>query len=193
LSERTPAGLVGLRPLRMRDAAAWSEVRVRNEAWLAPWEPTSRLPWRERNSVAVYGPMVRALRKQARAGLTLPFAVTLDDVLVGQLTLGNIVRGSFQSAYAGYWVDGRVAGRGVMTWALAMAVDHAFGDVRLHRVEVNIRPENEASRRVVAKLGFREEGYHPRYLDIGGGWRDHVGYALTVEDVPEGLRRRLRR
>jgi ribosomal-protein-alanine N-acetyltransferase len=74
-----------------------------------------------------------------------------------------------------------------------MAVDHAFRFVGLHRVEVNIRPENLASRRVVEKLGLREEGYHPRYLHIGGAWRDHVGYAVTVEDVaPHGLLSRWR-
>jgi ribosomal-protein-alanine N-acetyltransferase len=65
---------------------------------------------------------------------------------------------------------------------MALAVDHAFAS-GLHRIEVNIRPENKASRRVVEKLGFREEAYHPRYLHIDGAWRDHVGYALTTEDV----------
>ena len=66
-----------------------------------------------------------------------------------------------------------------------MATDHCFGPVGLHRVEVDIRPENVRSRRVAEKLGFREEGLYVRYLDIDGGWRDHVSYALTVEDVPE--------
>ena len=117
----------------------------------------------------------------------MPFAVVLDvegrQRLVGQLTLGNIVRRAFCSAYAGYWVDSAVAGRGVIPTALALAVDHAFGRGGLHRIEVNIRPENVASRRVVEKLGFREEAYHPRYLHIDGAWRDHIGYALTTEDV----------
>ena len=93
------------------------------------------------------------------------------------------MRRAFCSAYAGYWVDARVAGRGVMPTALALAVDHAFARGQLHRVEVNIRPENTASRRVVEKLGFREEAYHPRYLHIDGAWRDHVGYAITAEEV----------
>ena len=80
----------------------------------------------------------------------------------GSGDLGNIVRRAFCSAYAGYWVDARVAGRGVIPTALALAVDHAFQAGGLHRIEVNIRPENNASRRVVEKLGFREEAYHPR-------------------------------
>jgi ribosomal-protein-alanine N-acetyltransferase len=118
----------------------------------------------------------------------LPWVITYNGRFAGQLTLGNIVRGASCSAYAGYWVDGRLAGRGIMPTALAMAVDHGFRFAALHRIEVNIRPENVASRRVVEKLGFREEGYHPWYLHIDGAWRDHVGYALTVEDVlPRGL------
>jgi ribosomal-protein-alanine N-acetyltransferase len=71
-----------------------------------------------------------------------------------------------------------------------MVVDHCFGAVGLHRVEANVRPENAASRRVVEKLGFREEGLHQRYLYIDGGWRDHISYAVTREDVPDGMLRR---
>jgi ribosomal-protein-alanine N-acetyltransferase len=77
-----------------------------------------------------------------------------------------------------------------MPTALAMVVDHCFGAAGLHRVEANIRPENMASRRVVDKLGFRLEGTRLRYIHIAGAWRDHLSYALTVEDAPEGLLRR---
>jgi ribosomal-protein-alanine N-acetyltransferase len=79
-----------------------------------------------------------------------------------------------------------------MPTALSLAVDHCFGPVGLHRVEANIRPENAASRRVVEKLGFRQEGLHERYLAIDGAYRDHIGYAVTVEDVPEGMVNRWR-
>ena len=100
--------------------------------------------------------------------------------LVGQLNLGNIVRRAFCSAYAGYWVDSRVAGRGIIPTALALAVDHAFGAGGLHRIEVNIRPENRPSAGGWWRSsGFREEAYHPRYLHIDGAWRDHLGYAMT--------------
>ncbi|MDX6495318.1 MAG: [ribosomal protein S5]-alanine N-acetyltransferase, partial [Gaiellales bacterium] len=122
----------------------------------------------------------------------LPFAVTLNGRLAGQLTVGNVVRGAFNNAYVGYWVDSVVAGQGVMPAALALAVDHCFGVVGLHRVEANVRPENAASRRVVEKLGFRQEGLHPRYLAIDGAYRDHIGYAVTREDVPEGMVQRWR-
>jgi ribosomal-protein-alanine N-acetyltransferase len=175
-----------LRPYRRSDANAWSRARTENEEWLARWEPTPpRGRWADLNSPASFRLVLRELRRSARAGAAMPFAVCLGspNKLVGQVTLGNIVRRAFCSAYAGYWVDARVAGRGVIPTALALAVDHAFTAGGLHRIEVNIRPENVASRRVVEKLGFREEAYHARYLHIDGGWRDHIGYALTTEDI----------
>jgi [ribosomal protein S5]-alanine N-acetyltransferase len=189
---RLQDGRVGLRPPRLRDATTWSSLRLRNEAWLSPWEPTSSEPWGVRHSVASWPSALGSLRRLARAGVLLPFMITWDDQLVGQLTVNNVVRGALRSAQIGYWVDEGHANRGITTTAVALATDHCFGPVGLHRVEVDIRPENGRSRRVAEKLGFREEGLYVRYLDIDGGWRDHVTYALTVEDVPEGLLRRLR-
>jgi ribosomal-protein-alanine N-acetyltransferase len=184
-------GRVGLRPLRIRDATTWSEVRIRNEAWLSPWEgrPESQpaAAWADRHSPVVFAAMLRNVRREARAGRTLPFAVTYDGRLAGQITASNVVRGAFDSTAVGYWVDSAVAGRGVLPTALAMLVDHCLGPVGLHRVEANIRPENTASRRVVEKLGFHEEGLHLRYLFIDGAWRDHVSFAVTREDVPGGM------
>jgi ribosomal-protein-alanine N-acetyltransferase len=177
-----------LRPYRRSDARAWAEVRGSNEQWLSRWEPTPPGRWDDMNSVASFRYVARELRRTAREGSAMPFAIFLrtgrgEERFVGQLSLGNVVRRAFCSGYAGYWVDSRVAGQGITPTALALVVDHAFGPGGLHRVEVNIRPENAASRRVVEKLGFREEAYHPRYLHIDGGWRDHIGYALTTEDV----------
>jgi ribosomal-protein-alanine N-acetyltransferase len=185
-------GDVELRPFRMRDAAAWSEVRLANEAWLTPWEPPGAGTWADRHGVASFPPMLRALRRHAREGTTLPFAVTYQGRFVGQATAGNIWRGSLNSCFLGYWVDGRYAGRGIMPTAVGLLADHCFGAVRLHRVEANIRPENTASRRVVEKLGFRDEGVRERYLLIDGAYRDHVCYALTAEEVPAGVLRRYR-
>ena len=180
-------GPVVLRPYRRSDAQPWADVRRRNEKWLAQWEPTPYGSWHDLNSPASFRAVYADLRRSARQGAAMPFAVCFvengEERLVGQLTLGNIVRRAFCSAYAGYWVDAAVAGRGVIPTALALSVDHAFRAGGLHRIEVNIRPENKASRRVVEKLGFREEAYHPRYLHIDGGWRDHIGYAMTIEDV----------
>ena len=182
---RLREGRIELRPLRLRDATAWREVRTRNARWLRPWEAT--LPLAEHDAPTTYGAMVRRLRAEAREGRSLPFALTVDGAFAGQVTVGGIARGSLLSAYIGYWIDQRVAGRGIMPTAVAMATDHCFREVGLHRVEINIRPENTASLRVVEKLGFRAEGLRERYLHIDGDWRDHLTFALCAEDVPDGL------
>ncbi|MGY0234652.1 GNAT family N-acetyltransferase [Longispora urticae] len=188
-------GDVTMRPYKRGDAKAWSESRRRNEEWLTPWEPTPLGPWQDVHSPAAFRGLHKALKRAGDAGSAMPFAICHQGVYVGQLTIGNIVRGAFCSAYAGYWVDARVAGLGITPTALALAVDHAFGPGGLHRIEVNIRPDNLPSRRVVEKLGFREEAFHPRYLHSGGAWQDHIGYALTIEDVSAegGLLARWRR
>jgi ribosomal-protein-alanine N-acetyltransferase len=183
-------GPVGLRPLRIRDAATWRDMRVRNAEWLRPWEPTNPETPLFRSGLGPYVSMVHTMRREARQGLALPWIVTYHGDFAGQLTVGAVVWGSARSAQIGYWVDRLVAGRGVMPTAVAMAVDHCFFTIGLHRVEANIRPENTASRRVVEKLGFREEGIRRRQLHIDGAWRDHMCYGLTVEDVPGGLRSR---
>ena len=110
-----------------------------------------------------------------------------EGELVGQLTVSGITYGSLYSASIGYWVAQHVAGRGITPTAVALATDHCFTGLGLHRVEVNIRPENRPSLRVVEKLGFRDEGLRERYLHIQGAWCDHRTFALTTEDVPGGL------
>ena len=191
---RLAHGEVEVRPLRNRDAVAWSDVRIRNESWLAPWEgrPESQPPmsWRDRHSPAVFTTMLRTHRREARAGRMLPLGVFTGTRLVGQVNVSGIVRGAFDGAHVGYWVDEQVAGRGVLPTALALALDHCFGPVGLHRVEADVRPENARSLRVVEKLGFREEGLRRRYLFIDGAWRDHLAFALLREDAPDGVLRR---
>lgn len=136
------------------------------------------------------------LKRQARMGASLPFVMTYGDSeprrLVGQLTVSGITTGSAQWAQIGYWIDRAYAGQGITPTAVAMATDHCFGVLGLHRMEINIRPENTASLRVVRKLGFREEGLRPRYLHIDGAWRDHLTFAVTTEEVPDGLLTRWR-
>jgi ribosomal-protein-alanine N-acetyltransferase len=110
--------------------------------------------------------------------------------LAGQLTVSGIVGGSASWGQIGYWIDQRLAGRGIIPTAVALAVDYCFKVISLHRIEIAIRPENTKSLRVVAKLGFRPEGLRPRYLHIDGDWRDHLVFALNAEEVPEGLLQR---
>ena len=119
--------------------------------------------------------------------------VTYDDVMVGQLTVSSITWGSALWAQMGYWIDEGHAGHGIIPTAVALACDHCFRVVGLHRIEIAIRPENVASLRVVEKLGFAKIGLARRYLHINGMWRDHELYALTVEDIPEGVVARLER
>ncbi|UUZ60611.1 GNAT family N-acetyltransferase [Nocardioides sp. B-3] len=136
-----------------------------------------------------YARVIRRLRRLARQGRAMPFAVEVGGRFAGQVTVNNIVRGSAQFASIGYWLDRAVAGRGVMPIAVAMVIDHCFTAAGLHRVEISIRPENSNSLRVVEKLGMHEVGYAPRFLHINGEWRDHRIFAVTVEDCPEGMLR----
>ena len=184
---------VSLRPVRVKDAAAWRDTRVRNAGWLRAWEPTNPETPLYRSSLGPYVSMARTMRREARQGLTVPWVVTFGGSFVGQLTVGSIVWGSARSAQVGYWIDEAYAGRGITPTALAMAMDHCFFVIGLHRVEATIRPENHASRRVVEKLGFREEGLRRRSLHIDGAWRDHLCYAMTAEDAAGGLMPRWRR
>ncbi len=177
-----------LRPLAYGDGSAWREIRARNAQWLAPWEAT--VPPGDESAPHTFRALVRDLRRQAREGRALPFAVTVEGVFVGQLTVTNIVGGSARWGQVGYWIDQAQAGKGVMPTAVALVSDHCMREMGLHRIEIAIRPENTASLRVVEKLGFTEIGYAPHYLHIDGGWRGHRLFAITAEECPQGLLRR---
>jgi ribosomal-protein-alanine N-acetyltransferase len=101
--------------------------------------------------------------------------------LVGVVNVMEIVRGSFQGAYLGYFLFSPYTGRGFMSEGLSLVLCRAFTELRLHRLEANIQPDNERSLRLVRKLGFRREGFSPRYLKQGGRWRDHERWALLRE------------
>ena len=189
----TRIGRVEGRPLRRSDWTDWQRTRLQDEALIAPWDATSDLTWAQRHSRAMWHSHRALLRSGARRGEVVPFAITVNGRFAGQVTLGGIQRGALRSGWVGYWVHSRFHGRGVATAAVALTVAHGFGPVGLHRVEATIALDNLASRAVVAHLGFREEGHLVRYLDISGAWRDHLLYALTIEEVPMGLPQLLRR
>lgn len=181
LHGQTPGGLpIVLDALRRSDASRWRRVRAANRDWLAEWEATS--PDAMPVSVS-FGSLVRHYRQEGRAGRMLPFAIRVDGQIVGQMSVFGIAWGSLLSASAGYWVAQEYAGRGIAPTALALAGDHVFGTLGLHRLEVNIRPENANSLAVVRRLGFRDEGLRLAYLHINGAWRDHRTFALTTEDL----------
>ncbi len=186
-------GDVRLRSLRSSDASRWQQIRQSNQAWLGPWDAT--VPDEGARSGEVppsFAAMVRRLRAEARGGRLLPWVVEFRGRMVGQVTVGGITYGSLRSAYIGYWIDQEFAGRGITSLAVAMASDYAFETLHLHRLELNIRPENAASRAVADKLGYRVEGHREKYLHIDGDWRDHVTHVLFNGDIPGGLVARLR-
>jgi len=174
---------VKLRLIRMRDGKLVERLLMENRAWLRPWEATS--PYAP-NSFDVKG-MIRGLLRASDDQTGLPFLIEHNGQVVGQLNVANIMHGSVSSAVIGYWVIADAAGKGITPTAVALAVDYLFEVVGLHRVEIDIRPENSASLRVVAKLGFRYEGFKQRYIHINGAWRDHMVFALTREEVPGGV------
>jgi ribosomal-protein-alanine N-acetyltransferase len=102
--------------------------------------------------------------------------------IVGIVNVSEIVRGFFQSAYMGYYGMAGMNGRGLMSEAVSLVVSHAFGELGLHRLEANIQPGNAPSRALVKRLGFRQEGYSPRYLKIDGEWRDHERWAILADE-----------
>ena len=105
-----------------------------------------------------------------------------DGDLVGIFTVSQIVRGYFQSAYLGYYAGARHAGKGLMRESMELVLDYAFGALALHRLEANIQPGNAPSIALASGAGFRLEGFSPRYLLIGGRWRDHERYAITADE-----------
>ncbi|WP_349828274.1 GNAT family N-acetyltransferase [Brevibacterium litoralis] len=173
-----------LRPFHRKDARAYAEIRRANTAWLRPWEAT--VPGSDQGPPRFHE-MRRMLADQGRRGHMLPFAVEVDGELRGQLTVGPFQWGSMLNATLGYWIDRRMAGRGITPTAVALATDHCWFALGVHRMEINIRPENTASLRVVEKLGFRDEGVRRNFMHIDGAWRDHRTFALTREDAPHGL------
>ena len=179
-------GAVTIRPIRLRDSRVLERELLANRKWLRQWEATNP-----------HGPMnfdvrssIRNLQQNARAGLGLPFVIEVDGEVAGQLNVSSISYGSLSSAAIGYWVSERFAGRGATPTAVALATDHCFFTLGLHRMEICIRPENGPSLRVVEKLGFRYEGLRRRFIHINGDWRDHFCFALTVEELPQGVLRR---
>lgn len=169
---------VTLRPLRLRDHAKWDEVRAANRDWLAPWEATRPIvPGDDSDKeLPSYFQMVASHNREGRAKRSLSLSIWFENSLVGQITMGGIVMGALRGAHIGYWVDKRYANRGITTQAVQMLTEYGFEELGLHRIEINLRPENAASRRVAEKAGYHLEGERPRFLHIDGQWRDHLSF-----------------
>jgi len=174
---------VMLRPLTRDDFKAWREVRRRNHARLALWEP--RLPIGAPDVTedsAAFAARCSARRRDRKLGVGYGFGVFVDRRFRGEMNLSSVQRGPFQSGYVGYWIDEAVAGNGYTPEALVVAARFAFDHLQLHRIQVAIVPRNAASLRVVEKLGLRLEGLAERYVQINGVWEDHYRFAMTSEE-----------
>lgn len=174
---------VKLRIARVRDAKAIEKLILGNREWLRPWEATNP---HGANSFDIRG-QLRMLLRQMDNESGLPFVIEYENKIVGQLNVANILYGSVSNAVIGYWITPEVAGKGIAPTAVALVTDYLFNVVGLHRIEIDIRPENTASLRVVEKLGFRYEGLKEKYIHINGAWRDHFVFALTHEEVSGGV------
>ncbi|QCX80032.1 Putative ribosomal N-acetyltransferase YdaF [Streptomyces sp. YIM 121038] len=162
----------GIRPFTAADGAEFTararESQELHRPWLFP--PTTE---------EAYAAYARTLVEDpARAGFLV--CERESGALAGFININNIVRGGFRCGALGYGVFAHAAGRGLMREALGLVVDRAFGELRLHRLEINVQPGNGASIALARRLGFRLEGFSPDFLFIDGAWRDHQRWALTA-------------
>lgn len=174
---------VVLRALEASDFDQWTEVRVRCRTWLRRWEPSIPPGHADASTDRrAFAARCGARERERQLGTGYGFGIFESGAFAGEINISSIQRGPFQNAYVGYWVDERRAGRGLVPESLVLVLRFAFEDLGLHRVQVAIIPRNDASRRVVQKLGLREEGVAERYLEINGVWEDHLRHAITAEE-----------
>lgn len=173
---------VVLRAPRPRDFEAWRDLRRTSRDFLRPFEPR----WTELDLTRqAYANRLWRGRQEARQGTDFTFLVfekaSRGEVLVGGVTISNVRRRAAQFGTLGYWMGQPFAGQGLMTEAVGVILPFFFNTLNLHRLQAAFLPHNVASRRVLEKNGFREEGYAENYLQIDGRWADHVLFALTRE------------
>jgi ribosomal-protein-alanine N-acetyltransferase len=170
---------VTLRAPTGADYEEWASLRRRSREFLERWEPRwasdelDRAAWRAR---------VRRYREEVSRGTGVPFLIVLNETgsIAGGISVGNIRRGVAQNGQIGYWMGEPYAGRGYMVEAVRLIAEHAFGPLRLHRLEAACIPGNVRSVRVLEKAGFTREGLLRSYLKIDGAWQDHYLYALLA-------------
>ena len=175
---------VELRGLRADDWEGWRAVRIRSREWLEVWEPLAEPG--SPDPVAdpeAFRARCGAWERQRHFDTAYGFGLFLQGgSLIGEVSLGSVQRGPFQSAFVGYWIDALHAGQNLVPEGVAVILRYGFEELHLHRIEAAIVPRNSASRRVAHKLGLRDEGLAERFLQIRGVWEDHVRYAITSEE-----------
>ncbi len=172
-----------LRPLTAADWVQWSEVRLRNEQWLVPWEPlrspTMLDPTRDRDAFAA---RCSARDRDRQLGIAYGFGIFVGAEFAGEINLNGVVRGALQGGTIGYWIDRAKAGQRYTAEGVVTLAKFSFEQLHLHRLEICIVPRNSNSRRVMEVLAIREEGIASRFLEINGAWEDHVRYGITAEE-----------
>ncbi len=184
VSTRIVTERLALRLPRPNDVAEMRRAMRKNDAHLRPWSVAPAAGEDPASLAAVSAAVLRHRRewKRGQAFVMLILPRGDDRVVIGRIALGGVLRGAFQNAYLGYWLDEEHQGRGLMTEAVRAATSFAFTAAGLHRLQAAVMPSNQASLRVLDKVGYRREGLAERYLCIAGKWEDHLLFAATVED-----------
>lgn len=172
---------VHLRPPQLADWHAWAMLRSRNRAFLQPWEPT----WEQDClSEDYFQDRIRRQTREWHGDRAYAFLIMHNEpeTIMGGFNLNYVCRGAAQFAALGYWLDEAEQGHGYMTEAGRLILAHAFWSLKLHRLNAACLPENVRSRALLTRLGFKEEGFAARYIEIDGLWRDHVLYGLPYEE-----------
>ncbi len=180
---RIEGARVVLRPPRIGDYGAWSDLRRRSRAFLQPWEPT----WPADDlSRAAFRRRLAAYQRDMELGYGYAFFVFRrdDGELVGGITLSNVRRGVAQMGQIGYWIGEPHQRQGYTLAAVRALCGFALGRLGLHRVEAACIPDNEPSRTLLLKAGFELEGRAQAYLKINGDWRDHLLFGLVAGAPP---------
>ena len=175
----TPAFRVSIRYPIAADEAEFTSLRRANRDFLEPWEPIPP-PGHTPFTTDDFELFLASAKSETRRRFLIIHSAS--NRIIGQCSLGNIVRGPLQQAFLGYWIARDAARQGFMHEALQQILAIAFGELLLHRIEANIQPHNAPSIRTILNLGFRLEGFSPRYLQIAGAWTDHNRYATTAEE-----------
>lgn len=182
LPERVDGERVAIRAHSLADVAELIALRRRNRAFNAQFEPH-----RSETFFTEAGQRAEVVRDLDDWDSDRMYAFGIEErstgALRGRVGLANVVRGAWDNATLGYYVDEAVNGRGYASEAVELAVRFAFGAARLHRVQAAVMPHNVRSQKVLAHNGFRHEGFAPRYLRLAGQWRDHELFAITAEEV----------
>lgn len=176
-------GTVFIRHPRAGDEAEFVALRLDSREFLEPWEPIPPAGSDGFDGVAFARMLAASDTERSQRFLVCREA---DRRILGQASLGEIIRGSLEQAFLGYWIAQPYARMGYMTEAIQLVLARAFGPLRLHRVEANIQPHNAPSIALARRVGMRREGFSPRYLRIRGAWTDHERWAITAEDFAAG-------